>query len=443
MMGEGKKIIYLDCGMGAAGDMLTAALTELMPDPDAFIGELNDIGIPGVRFVREDSEKCGIKGSHIRVMVGGEEEEDPETSRESHAAGHHHRSLADIEDIVAGLRLSDEIKKDIMAVYGTIAEAESHVHGEPVTEIHFHEVGTMDAIADITAVCMLMDRLAPDAVISSPVDTGSGRVECAHGILPVPAPATAYILKGIPVYSGDIEGELCTPTGAALLKHFVTRFGRMPLMKIRATGHGMGKKDFPAANCVRAIAGELVESGGLGRDLAASAGGAADSADSLAASADGVTESGGQSAGGAKDEICELSCNVDDMSGEAAGFAMERLFDAGALDVYTIPVSMKKNRPGILMSVMCRREDRDRIVREIFRNTTTIGIRERVCERYILGRSIETFETPYGPVRRKKAEGYGVCRSKLEYEDLARIAKERGIGLEEARRLISTMTEGE
>ena len=412
MMGEGKKIIYLDCGMGAAGDMLTAALTELMPDPDAFIGELNDIGIPGVRFVREDSEKCGIKGSHIRVMVGGEEEEDPETFRESHAAVHNHRSLADIEDIVAGLRLSDEIKKDIMAVYGMIAEAESHVHGEPVTEIHFHEVGTMDAIADITAVCVLMDRLAPDAVISSPVNTGSGRVECAHGILPVPAPATAYILKGIPVYSGDIEGELCTPTGAALLKHFVTRFGRMPLMKISATGHGMGKKDFPVANCVRAVAGELVESAG-------------------------------QAAGGARDEICELSCNVDDMSGEAAGFAMERLFDAGALDVYTVPVSMKKNRPGILISVMCRREDRDRLVREIFRNTTTIGIRERVCERYILDRSIETLETPYGPVRRKKAEGYGVCRSKLEYEDLARIAKERSIGLEEARRLISTLTEGE
>lgn len=412
MMGEGKKIIYLDCGMGAAGDMLTAALTELMPDPDAFIGELNDIGIPGVRFVREDSGKCGIKGTHIRVMVGGEEEEDPETSRESHAAGHHHRSLADIEDIVAGLRLSDEIKKDIMAVYGTIAEAESHVHGEPVTEIHFHEVGTMDAIADITAVCVLMDRLAPDAVISSPVNTGSGRVECAHGILPVPAPATAYILKGIPVYSGDIECELCTPTGAALLKHFVTRFGSMPLMKISATGHGMGKKDFAVANCVRAVAGELAESAG-------------------------------QAAGGARDEICELSCNVDDMSGEAAGFAMERLFDAGALDVYTVPVSMKKNRPGILISVMCRREDRDRLVREIFRNTTTIGIRERVCERYILDRSIETLETTYGPVRRKKAEGYGVCRSKLEYEDLARIAKERSIGLEEARRLISTLTEGE
>lgn len=422
MMGEGKKIIYLDCGMGAAGDMLTAALTELMPDPDAFIGELNDIGIPGVRFVREDSEKCGIKGSHIRVMVGGEEEEDPETFRESHAAVHNHRSLADIEDIVAGLRLSDEIKKDIMAVYGTIAEAEGHVHGKPVTEIHFHEVGTMDAIADITAVCVLMDRLAPDMIISSPVDTGSGRVKCAHGILPVPAPATEYILRDIPVYSGDIEGELCTPTGAALLKHFATRFGKMPPMKIRTTGYGMGKKDFPVANCVRAMMGELVEGDDCSGDL---------------------KESSGKEPDGMKDEICELSCNVDDISGEAAGFAMERLFDAGALDVYTVPVSMKKNRPGILISVMCRREDRDRLVREIFRNTTTIGIRERVCERYILDRSIETLETPYGPVRRKKAEGYGVCRSKLEYEDLARIAKERGIGLEEARRLISTLTEGE
>lgn len=440
------KTLYLDCSMGAAGDMLTAALLELFPDPDSLVEELNALGLPGVCITREPSVKCGITGTHISVTVGGEEEESMDVppqehshsahtqeevhhehspehhhspdqdhdhdqlhhhehhhthdhhEQEHHGHSHHHSSLHDIEHIVKGhLHLPRKVQEDVMAVYTLIAEAESKAHGRPVTEIHFHEVGTMDAIADITAVCLLMNRLSPDKVIVSPIHVGSGQVRCAHGILPVPAPATAHILQGVPIYGGTVRGELCTPTGAALLKHFADSFGPMPVMKTAAIGYGMGKKDFEAANCVRAMLGE---------------------------------------ADTAEDEICELSCNVDDMTAEAMGFAMEQLFQDGALDVYTVPIGMKKSRPGILLHVMCRESDRDAILRSIFRHTTTIGIRENKLRRYVLDRRIETLDTACGPVRCKVSSGYGVERIKYEYDDLSRIAKEKKISISEAVSLI-------
>lgn len=253
------KTLYLDCGMGAAGDMLTAALLELLPDQDAFVDSLNGLGIPGVLFTAEKSVKCGITGTHMQVTIRGEEESDHmhHHDADGHDHGHHHHgSMADIRDIVGGLAVPTMVKLDILSVYEEIAEAESHAHGIPVSRIHFHEVGAMDAIADVTAVCLLMHRLNPDRITVSPVHVGSGQVCCAHGILPVPAPATAYLLRNIPIYGGSIAGELCTPTGAALLKHFASDFGDMPVMKVNAIGYGMGKKDFPRANCVRAMLGE-------------------------------------------------------------------------------------------------------------------------------------------------------------------------------------------
>ena len=319
------KTLYLDCGMGAAGDMLAAALIELLPDPEKFISEMNALEIPGVEFARETSVKCGITGTHLRVTVNGEEEgvhehhheeghehhheggheHHHEEGHEHHHEGghehHHHSSMHEIEHIIEHLNLPEKVKRDILSVYALIAEAESHAHGLPVTEIHFHEVGTMDAIADITAVCLLMNKLSPDEVVVSPVHVGSGQVRCAHGILPVPAPATAYILRDVPIYGGKIRGELCTPTGAALLKHFATRFGDMPIIRTETIGYGMGRKDFEAANCVRATLGET---------------------------------------GNPSDTIVELSCNVDDMTAEAVGFAMERFFESGALEVYTVPIGM-------------------------------------------------------------------------------------------------------
>lgn len=404
------KTLYLDCGMGAAGDMLTAALLELLPDPDAFLKELNGVGIPGVEIAAERVSKCGILGTHITVKVNGAEEaaEDARLHDHDHEYGHHHdhthehahphrhSGMHEIEHIVRALNISEKVQEDVLGVYRLIAEAESHVHGVPVTDIHFHEVGTMDAIADITAFCLLMEKLAPERVAVSPVHVGSGHVHCAHGILPVPAPATACILRDVPIYGGGVKGELCTPTGAALLKYFAHSFGDMPVMKTEAVGYGMGKKDFEAANCVRALLGETADR---------------------------------------RETVYELSCNMDDMTAEELGFAMDRLFDAGALEVFTVAVGMKKSRPGTLLCALCEEPAREDVVKAVFRHTTTLGVRETACDRYVLDRTVTAVNTPYGQVRRKDSAGYGVSRSKLEYDDLAKIAREQGMSLRQVREL--------
>lgn len=251
----------------------------------------------------------------------------------------------------------------------------------------------MDALADVTAVCWLMDKLGAERIVASPVHVGSGQVHCAHGILPVPAPATELLLRGVPVYGGNIRGELCTPTGAALLREFVQEFGEMPAMTVEKAGYGCGKKDFEAANCVRCLLGE---------------------SDDRA------------------DTIWELKCNLDDMTGEALGYAVEALLQAGALDVFTTPIGMKKNRPGVLLTVLCREENREALLRDMFLHTTTLGIRQSACERAVLHRREDSVQTPMGAVRTKYAEGFGVSRSKPEYEDLAKIAEKQKISLAQA-----------
>ncbi len=393
--------------MGAAGDMLTAALLELLPEPDKFVERLNSLGIPGVKYIRETAEKCGITGTHMRVTVDGTEEHEHthhhehhheyhhDHGHEHHHEHHHHTSLHDIEHIVSHLAVSDKVKEDVLAVYGLIAEAESHAHGRPVDQIHFHEVGTMDAVADVTAVCLLIEELSPQRILSSAVHVGSGSVHCAHGILPVPAPATAYILKDVPVYGGSIDGELCTPTGAALLKHFVSSFGDMPVMRVSAIGYGMGHKDFERANCVRAMLGETDEN---------------------------------------SEQMYELACNVDDMTAEDIAFACEELFAGGANEVYTVPVGMKKSRSGILISVICTPQNREHLIRLMFKHTSTLGIRESTFNRHVLERRTETVQTPYGELRAKVSEGHGVTRTKYEHDDLERIARENGKSIEELRR---------
>ncbi|HJD40479.1 MAG TPA: LarC family nickel insertion protein [Candidatus Blautia stercoripullorum] len=257
------KTLYIDCQMGAAGDMLMGALLELVPDRKKFLEKLNQAGIPGVRIEAQKSVKCGITGTHMEVLVNGEEEESLDLPSEEnnghsgHSHGHHsHFSMEDITGIIDGLHVDNKVKEDVKNIYQIIAKAESQVHGRPVSEVHFHEVGAMDAVADITGCAMLFHELGAVKIIVSPVTTGYGQVRCAHGILPVPAPATALILRGIPCQGGRIEGELCTPTGGALLKYFATEYGRMPQMIMEKIGYGMGKKEFEAANCIRAILGE-------------------------------------------------------------------------------------------------------------------------------------------------------------------------------------------
>ncbi|MBQ6384495.1 MAG: nickel pincer cofactor biosynthesis protein LarC [Clostridia bacterium] len=420
------KTLYLECGMGAAGDMLTAALSELIPDRQGFIDKMNSLGLPGVHVEAEPAVKCGITGTHMKVTVAGEEEESEDEHGHDHHHEHdhehehhhdhdhdhhhdhdhdhdhdhehhhhHHTSVADINGLIDGLAVSDRVKADAKAVYALIAEAESKVHGHPVEQIHFHEVGTMDAVADVVAVCILMEMIDADSITASPVHVGSGSVRCAHGILPVPAPATALILSGIPTYGGQVQGELCTPTGAALLKHFVSSFGDRPVMAVEAIGYGMGKKDFERANCVRAFLGESA---------------------------------------GSRDRIVKLECNLDDMTGEAVSFAMQALLKAGALDVYTQAIGMKKSRPGILLSVLCRPEDADWMAALMMKHTTTLGIRRQDMDRYVLDRSIETVETVYGSVRVKKAHGLGVRKMKAEYDDLAALAEANDLSLEDIRR---------
>lgn len=269
------KVLYIDCGMGAAGDMLTAALLEIacradMPaggarvdyaKVDSFIDRFHKAGIPGVEMHVSGAVKKDVSGTRVRIFVNGEEEHEPEEHGHHHHHDHDHvhRTMEDIEDIINGLAVEDEVKADALSVYRIIAEAEGRVHGEPAGEVHFHEVGAMDAVADVTAVCMLIHDLAPDMIIASPIATGYGTVRCAHGLLPVPAPATAVILQDVPAYAGDVEGELCTPTGAALVTHFAQKYARMPVMSTEAVGYGIGSKDFEKANCLRVFCGESVE----------------------------------------------------------------------------------------------------------------------------------------------------------------------------------------
>ena len=397
------KTLYLECAMGAAGDMLTAALLELTGDRKGFTDQMKSLGLPGVEVLAEDSVKCGIKGTHVEVSVNGEVEESIDADGQGwehhheHYEEHHHSSIADICALIDGLNVSEKVKKDAKAVYSLLAEAESKVHGCEVSQIHFHEVGTMDAVADVVAVCLLMEKIAPDRVTVSPVHVGSGHVRCAHGILPVPAPATALLLSGVPSYGGSVRGELCTPTGAALLKYFADIFGDMPVMKTTAIGYGMGKKDFERANCVRAFLGE--------------------------------TE-------GQRDTITKLECNIDDMTGEDIAFAMERLFAAGARDVYTQAIGMKKNRPAVMLSVLCMPEDANGLAAEIMKHTSTLGIRRQDISRYVLDRKVETVSTPYGDVRVKRASGMGTEKAKAEYEDIARLASENGVSLDTIRKEI-------
>ena len=406
------KTLFLECSMGAAGDMLTAALVDLLPDKNAFIAKLREVLPHGVSVSAERTEKKGIQGMQMTVRIHGEEEHSHDAASENshshehahtdalheqhahHHHEHHHTSVRTITDLIENTNVSDAVKSRFKQIYGLIAEAEGYVHQKPVDEIHFHEVGNLDAFADILAVCLLMEEIAPDHVIVSPVCTGFGHVHCAHGILPVPAPATAYLLRNVPIYSGTVEGELCTPTGAALLTAFADEFSAMPVMRSQAIGYGFGKKDYSRLNCVRAFLGET----------------------------EGQTE-----------QIAELCCNLDDMTGEAIGFAQEKLLDAGALDVFTTPITMKKSRPAILLTVLCRPEQRAELVNLLFRYTTTAGIRERSCSRYTLQRKEQTVQTCFGNIRVKQVEGYGVKRSKPEYEDLKRISETNGISIDSAR----------
>ena len=393
------KTLYIDCGMGVAGDMLTGALLDLLDEhgQTEFLNEINE-ALAGKAVVTAEREtKCGVKGLHVHVTIDGEEE-----GHEHHHHGgghhhHHHNGIKEIRELIDAMPLSETVRYNARKIFDGIAEAEAEVHGQDMEHIHFHEVGTVDAVADVVGVCLLMEKLAPEDVICSPINVGGGTVKCAHGILPVPAPATEILLRGLPWYEGEIKAELCTPTGAALVLWFVNEFDSVPMMTVERTGYGMGTKEFERLNAVRVLLGERSDE---------------------------------------REFLTELSCNLDDMTGEEIGFAMERLLEAGALDVWTTAIGMKKNRPGVMLSVLCRGDQENDLTRCLFQHTTTLGVRCNNVVRRTLERSFRKAETPWGEVTVKQAEGWGVKREKPEYEDLAKIAREQGLSLREVKEQI-------
>lgn len=394
------KTLYLECGMGAAGDMLMAALYELLDEEqrEEFLRTMNALGLPGVEVAPVPAKTSGIAGTRMRVTVYGQEEHEHDHDHEHHDHDHehhhhdhhhHHATPGHIAELIDGLALPQTVREQARRVYDAIARAEAQVHGCGVGDVHYHEVGALDAVADVTGVCYALHLLGAEQIAASPVHVGSGTVKCAHGIMPVPAPATAALLTGVPTYGGSIQGELCTPTGAAVLKCFVQSYGPMPVMVTEKIGYGVGSKEFEQANCVRAFLGEVRE------------------------------ESNG--------EIVELVCNIDDMSPEALAFACACLLELGALDVYTTPGTMKKGRPGQVLTVLCAPEREGELARRILAQTTTNGLRSRRCGKYFLTPGARQIQTQWGPVRLKLAQGYGVSHAKPEFEDVAALAKANGL----------------
>lgn len=381
------KTLYLDCNMGAAGDMLMAALFEILPDQNGFLNAMNNAGIPGLTLAPERGTSRDIAGTRMRVSFSGTKEEDLVRG------GGHGMTPQAVFNLLDVLALPENVRARAKKVYTRIAEAEAKVHGTEVGHIHFHELGSLDALADVTGVCLCAELLCAEKIVCSPIRLGTGQIRCAHGLLPVPAPATAQLLIGVPCYGGEIEGELCTPTGAALLSELADEFGAQPDMIPERLGVGLGKRDFGAPNCLRATLGER--------------------------------------AGGQRGEITELVCNLDDMTPETLAYAQKALLESGALDVYIQPGTMKKGRPGHVLTVLCAPEKEEQFARAIFAHTTTIGLRVRRCGKYFLTPAQGIVETEYGTLRFKRAEGWGVSREKPEYSSAAELAKENGVPLGE------------
>lgn len=424
------KTLFMDCSMGAAGDMLMGALYELLEpsQQEDFLDTMNLLFSGNISLTASPCEKCGIYGTKMTVSIHGQTEDAIiHTHDSSHR--HAHTSYPEILSQIDSLPVSSWVKEQAKTVYTLIGDAESHVHHTDISQIHFHEIGTLDAVTDVIGCCILIELLTPERILAAPVHVGSGTVHCAHGILSVPAPATAVLLQGIPIYSGTIEGELCTPTGAALLKHFVEQFLPMPPMTVQKNGYGMGTKNFSIANCLRIFLGEMdILPVPSKRQLPY-----IQPKGSVLTQEDKETQPDFYTEGFHNlDQILELSCNLDDMTPEAVSFAVDILLDAGALDVFTTPVHMKKNRSGLLLTCLCNMEQESLFSRLILSHTTTRGIRIHPCYRRILDASYEKVSTPFGDITIKISSGYGIHKFKPEYDEVVKAAKEHNVTFQEA-----------
>ncbi|RXT02828.1 nickel pincer cofactor biosynthesis protein LarC [Ammoniphilus sp. CFH 90114] len=387
------KTLYFDCIFGIAGDMALAALVDLGADLTYISEQLRKLPIDPFELEILPVNKRGIAAKKLSIHLESQGANQPYHFKL--LDDHPHRKAADILHMIESSSLPNRVKQRSMAIFQVIAEAEAKIHGMDPREVHFHEVGAMDSIIDTIGVCLALEYLEIDEVYASPVPTGYGKMKMAHGLYPIPAPATAELLRGIPLADLPVEGELTTPTGAGILKALVKEFRPIGSIKMERIGYGAGNKDFDHPNVVRAILIQEVN--------------------------DRKRES-----------IYVLETQLDDMTGEALGFAMERLFQEGALDVYYTPVYMKKNRPGTLITVLVQPERADGCEEVLLTQTSTLGVRRSEWTRKILERRIVSVETTYGMVRVKQAiDGDRVLQQAPEYEDVAALARKYNLPFQE------------
>jgi uncharacterized protein (TIGR00299 family) protein len=390
------RVAYVDMIGGASGNMLLGALIDAGADPAALERALRTIPVTGWTLARSRAVKRGIAAAYVDFALPGEDCGPGAMV----ALGHH---LSDILDIIERSGLSARVRERAAAIYRRLGEAEARVHGTTVDAIHFHEVGQIDAVLDVAGVCVALDLLGVERLMCSPFPLGRGSISMHHGHYPNPPPATAELLRGAPTEPLDVAGELVTTTAAAILATLVSDPGVRPAMRFERIGYGAGRSDFSIPNVTRITIGELVP---------APAAGGVDPA------AAGQLET---------DDVVVLETNIDDMTPQAYELAIERIFAAGALDVWTAPIAMKKQRPGVLLSAIATRAGAALCARAILRETTSIGVRTRSEVRFTLPREIVRRLTPYGEVRCKRVGGADGPRVTLEYDDVARIARERGL----------------
>ncbi|HML38791.1 MAG TPA: nickel pincer cofactor biosynthesis protein LarC [Bacillota bacterium] len=454
-----EKILYFDCFAGISGDMSLGALIDLGLDPSTVLAELKKLGVKGYDIEIQKGKRFSISGIDVKVTLNGETDcvheheaeahdhvHEHDHSTDAHAGGHGHdhkhghghsphghddhhhghshrhdereRSLSDIVHIIRSSGISERAKTMSIAIFEEIAKAEAAVHGVPLDEVHFHEVGAVDSIVDIVGTAICIDMLQVDRILCSPVHEGQGFVNCQHGKLPVPVPAVVKMLggSGISIVVEDIQAELVTPTGFGILKALSEVCGKMPEMLVEGVGYGFGKTETGRLNALRVILGTA--SGQSGQNPA-------DSCGATGAAPQDEYE------GTERDRVVLLETNIDDATGETLGYAMSGLMDAGALDAYFTPIQMKKNRPAVMLSVLARPGDAERLSEIVFRETSTIGIRVQELDRITLKREIRTVQTELGEVRVKSVSVRGLERVQPEYEDCAKIAKEKSLSLNE------------
>ena len=377
------KTLYFDCFAGASGDMILGALVGVGVDQRALVDQLKLLGVGGWQIEFEKVDRSGISATYARVQTAHE---------------HAHRHLADILKIIYDSRLSDRVKDRAARIFSRLAEAESRVHNQPIEKIHFHEVGALDAIIDVCGAAIGFELLGVERFVSSPLRVGTGMTEMAHGRFPIPPPAVAELLKGKPIYAGDIDGEFVTPTGAAIIATVCEQFATMPSMTMESSGYGAGTrnpKGFP--NVLRLFLGETEAADNPGDE-----------------------------------SLLMIETNIDDMPAQLFGHLMERAFELGALDCYLTPVQMKKNRPGTLVSILCRPDERAKFLEVLFAETTTIGARSYEVQRRALARETVRVTTQFGPIDVKVAHiNNGAVNAMPEFEQCRAAAQKAGVALRE------------